>query len=78
MRYFCEESDYFCTSLKYLPKVTMKRFGFISLAEEISKHPTINLVMGSLVLMFIKIYNEREQAGEKSIFREWNGAKSFV
>lgn len=40
----------------------MKRFGLIALAEEMSKQPSIESVVWLLVLILMKIYNEREHA----------------
>ncbi|KAL6053809.1 hypothetical protein STEG23_030631 [Scotinomys teguina] len=58
------------------------------LAEEISKHPSMDSVMWLLVITFIEIYNEKEkveqgkiqnvQFEEKMSTRKYNGAKSSV
>ena len=63
----------FCPCSKSLPETKLKRFGLIPLAEEISKHPSIDSVIWLLIFMLIKIYNEKEQAEEKRNIRKRNG-----
>ena len=48
----------FCPCSKNLPKAEVNNFGLTPLAEEISKHPSIDSVVCILVFMFIKIYSE--------------------
>ena len=50
----------FCPCPKSLPEAKVKSFGLILLAEEISKQ--FKTVVWLLVLTFMKIYNEKEQA----------------
>ena len=45
----------------------MKRFELIPLAEEISKEPSIDIVVWVLVLTLIKVYNEKEQAEQRKL-----------
>ena len=40
----------------------VKSFGLISLAEEISKQPSIDTALWILVLSLMKTYSEKEQA----------------
>ena len=55
----------FCPCLKSLPEAKVKSFGLISLAEEISKQPSIDFVMGLLVLTLMKIHNKKEQTEQE-------------
>ena len=45
----------------------MKSFGLIPLAEEISKQPSVDSVVGLLVVTLMKISNEKEQAEQIKI-----------
>ena len=59
----------------------MKRSGLIPLAEEISKHPSIDSVIWLLLFMLVKIYNETEQAEQGKIpnvkFEEKKSTRTF-
>ena len=48
----------------------MKSFGLIALAEEITKHPSVDSVVWSLVVALMKMYNEKEHAEQGKIFEE--------
>ena len=52
----------FCFCLKSLSEAKVKRFGLILLAEEISKQLNIDSAVWLLLVTFVKIYNEKEQA----------------
>ena len=52
----------FCPCLNSLPEAKVKSFGLIMLAEEISKHPSIDSGVWLLVFMLTKIYNDKKQA----------------
>ena len=49
-----------CPCLKTLPEAIVKSFGLIPQAKEISRQPSIDSVVQSLVLTLMKIYNETE------------------
>ena len=67
MWYFGEECGCFFPCLKNLPKVKLKSLGLVLLAEEISKHPYVDSVVGFLVLSLMKTYNEKERAEQGKI-----------
>ena len=52
---------------KNLPEAKVKSFELIALAEEISKQPSIDTVVWSLVSILIKIYNDKDQAEQGNI-----------
>jgi hypothetical protein len=60
-----KQMDTFCLSPKNLPKIKLKSFGLISLAEEISRQPCIDCGRWLLVITFMQIYNL--QAGQREI-----------
>ena len=60
----------FSSCLKGLLEAKVKSFGLISLAEEISKQPSIDSVVWLLVVTLMKIYNEKEQVGQMKIQNE--------
>jgi hypothetical protein len=47
-------------AIKSLPEDKLKNFESIALAEEISKHPSIDSVMWLLVASLMQIYTEKE------------------
>jgi len=59
----------FCSCLKSLPEAKLKKsFGLITkLAEKISEQPSIDSVVWLLMFTLMKIYNEKEQAGQGKI-----------
>jgi hypothetical protein len=50
-----------------LPEPKVKRFGFHLLEDEISKQPSIDSVVCSLLLTLMKSYKEKEQAEQANI-----------
>ena len=52
----------FCPCLKSLSELQVKRFGLVPLAEEIFKQSSVVSILWLLVVMVMKIYNEKEQA----------------
>lgn len=64
---FTKNVAVFCFCFKNLSKAKLKSTGLISLAEEISREPNIDSVMGVLVITLMKIYNGEEQVGQTEI-----------
>ena len=52
----------FCPCLKSLSEVQVKHFGLVPLAKEILKQSSVDSILWLLVVMLMKIYNEKEQA----------------
>ena len=74
--------------LKSLPEATLKSLGSMVVAKDTSKQPNIDSAMWLVVFTPMKIYNQKEHAGQvkntncivqgEMSIRKWNGAKSCV
>ena len=62
--------------LNSMPEATLRRFGLMSLPEEIPKQPSIDYIVPILVVTLMRIYDEQEQTDHEKYTLEKNLRRS--